>query len=102
MGFRWPPTAGRDHSPYPLPETGTELPQHSLPASGRGLGVRSSCRVEAAIMTVDSFLGGSSVAAENLVVAMTGASGAPYGLRLLEVLLRAGRTVHLVMSPAAA
>jgi 4-hydroxy-3-polyprenylbenzoate decarboxylase len=32
---------------------------------------------------------------------MTGASGAPYGVRLLEVLLRAGRTVHLVISPAA-
>src|SRR5262245_31178690 len=33
---------------------------------------------------------------------MTGASGALYGVRLLEVLLRAGRTVHLVVSPAAA
>jgi 4-hydroxy-3-polyprenylbenzoate decarboxylase len=32
---------------------------------------------------------------------MTGASGAPYGVRLLEVLLQAGRTVHLVISPAA-
>ncbi|MCI0642139.1 MAG: UbiX family flavin prenyltransferase [Gemmataceae bacterium] len=38
----------------------------------------------------------------DLVLAMTGASGAPYGVRLLEVLLRAGRTVHLVVSPAAA
>jgi flavin prenyltransferase len=36
-----------------------------------------------------------------LVVAITGASGSPYGVRLLEVLLRAGRTVHLVISPAA-
>jgi 4-hydroxy-3-polyprenylbenzoate decarboxylase len=42
------------------------------------------------------------VKAENLVVAMTGASGAPYALRLLDVLLRGGRTVHLVISPAAA
>ncbi len=41
------------------------------------------------------------MAASDLVVAMTGASGAPYGLRLLEVLLRAGRTVHLTLSPAA-
>jgi 4-hydroxy-3-polyprenylbenzoate decarboxylase len=32
---------------------------------------------------------------------MTGASGAPYGVRLLEVLLTAGRIVHLSMSPAA-
>ena len=40
-------------------------------------------------------------ASDDLVVAMTGASGAPYGIRLLEVLLQAGRTVHLVMSPAA-
>jgi len=38
----------------------------------------------------------------DLVVAMTGASGTPYALRLLEVLLRAGRRVHLVISPAAA
>src|SRR5262245_38463965 len=33
---------------------------------------------------------------------MTGASGSPYGVRLLEVLLRAGRVVHLTISPAAA
>src|SRR5436305_40877 len=41
------------------------------------------------------------MAANDLVHAITGASGAPYALRLLEVLLRAGRTVHLTMSPAA-
>jgi flavin prenyltransferase len=41
------------------------------------------------------------MAADDLVLAFTGASGAPYGVRLLEVLLRAGRTVHLVLSPAA-
>lgn len=38
----------------------------------------------------------------DLVVAFTGASGSPYGVRLVEVLLRAGRTVHLTISPAAA
>jgi 4-hydroxy-3-polyprenylbenzoate decarboxylase len=32
---------------------------------------------------------------------MTGASGVPYGVRLVEVLLRAGRAIHLTMSPAA-
>lgn len=37
----------------------------------------------------------------NLVLAITGASGAPYASRLLEVLVRAGRTVHLTISPAA-
>ncbi|HZT81916.1 MAG TPA: flavin prenyltransferase UbiX [Gemmataceae bacterium] len=37
----------------------------------------------------------------DLVVAITGASGLPYGIRLLDILLRAGRTVHLVISPAA-
>jgi 4-hydroxy-3-polyprenylbenzoate decarboxylase len=42
------------------------------------------------------------MAAEDLVLAMTGASGAPYGVRLLQILLRAGRTVHLTISPAAA
>lgn len=41
------------------------------------------------------------MAADDLVLAMTGASGAPYGVRLLEVLLRAGRTVHLTLSSAA-
>jgi 4-hydroxy-3-polyprenylbenzoate decarboxylase len=41
------------------------------------------------------------MAAKDLVLALTGASGAPYGVRLLEALLRAGRTVHLVLSPAA-
>jgi len=41
------------------------------------------------------------MAASDLVVAFTGASGAPYGVRLVEVLLRAGRTVHLTISPAA-
>lgn len=33
---------------------------------------------------------------------MTGASGAVYGVRLLETLLRAGRPVHFTMSPAGA
>jgi 4-hydroxy-3-polyprenylbenzoate decarboxylase len=42
------------------------------------------------------------MAAGDLVVALTGASGTPYGVRLLEVLLRAGRTVHLTISPAGA
>lgn len=41
------------------------------------------------------------MAAEDLVVAFTGASGAIYGVRLLEVLLQAGRQVHLTISPAA-
>jgi 4-hydroxy-3-polyprenylbenzoate decarboxylase len=41
------------------------------------------------------------MAASDLVLAMTGASGAPYGVRLLEVLLRAGRTVLFTLSPAA-
>lgn len=35
-----------------------------------------------------------------LVIAITGASGAPYGVRLLEVVLAAGREVHLSVSPA--
>src|SRR5262249_9014487 len=42
------------------------------------------------------------MAATDLVLALTGASGAPYGVRLLEVLLAAGRSVHLTLSPAAA
>ena len=37
-----------------------------------------------------------------LVLAMSGASGAVYAVRLLEVLVAAGRSVHLTISPAAA
>ena len=37
-----------------------------------------------------------------IVLAMTGASGAAYGLRLLQVLVEAGRTIELTISPAAA
>src|SRR5262245_18642458 len=40
------------------------------------------------------------MAVSDLVLAMTGASGAAYGVRLLDVLLAAGRSVHLVISPA--
>lgn len=36
-----------------------------------------------------------------LVLAISGGSGAPYAVRLLHVLLGAGRDVHLVISPAA-
>jgi flavin prenyltransferase len=36
-----------------------------------------------------------------LVVAMTGASGAPYAVRLLHVLRRIGRTIHVSLSPSA-
>ncbi len=36
----------------------------------------------------------------SLVLAITGASGAPYAMRLLEVLLAAGEEVHLTISPA--
>jgi 4-hydroxy-3-polyprenylbenzoate decarboxylase len=35
-----------------------------------------------------------------LVVGITGASGAPYAVRLLEVLLASGRDVHLSISPS--
>lgn len=42
------------------------------------------------------------MAAGDLVLAVTGASGSAYAVRLLEVLLRAGRTVHLTVSPSAA
>jgi len=42
---------------------------------------------------------GSSTDAVTL--AMTGASGAPYGLRLLQMLLHAGKRVYLLMSDAA-
>ncbi len=37
-----------------------------------------------------------------IVLAMTGASGAPYGVRLLQVLSSSGKTVHFTMSPSGA
>ncbi len=37
----------------------------------------------------------------NIVVAMSGASGAVYGVRLIEVLYNAGCAVHLIISPSA-
>ena len=45
----------------------------------------------------DSFSSGN-----DLVVAMTGASGTPYAVRLLQVLSSMGRTIHLTISPSAA
>ncbi len=45
-------------------------------------------------------MSGSSV--DDLVLGMTGASGAPYAVRLLQVLTRAGRTVHLTISRSGA
>jgi len=41
------------------------------------------------------------MAKNDLVVGISGASGAPYGIRLLQVLLQAGHTVHLTISPSA-
>lgn len=38
----------------------------------------------------------------NIVLAITGASGAVYAVRLLQVLVAAGRRVHLVISPSGA
>ena len=43
----------------------------------------------------------SPPSSDNIVVAFTGASGSVYGVRLVEVLLSQGATVHLVVSPAA-
>lgn len=37
-----------------------------------------------------------------LIVAITGASGAVYAVRLLEVLLQTGRSIHLLVSPSGA
>jgi flavin prenyltransferase len=42
------------------------------------------------------------MALHDYVLALTGASGSVYGVRLLEILLGAGKTVHLAISPAGA
>jgi flavin prenyltransferase len=42
------------------------------------------------------------MSAPDLVLAITGASGAPYGVRLLEMMLQCGRPVHLTISSSAA
>jgi len=41
------------------------------------------------------------IPADTVTLAMTGASGAPYGLRLLESLLKAGKQVYLMVSAPA-
>ncbi len=46
-------------------------------------------------------LGSASSGSDDLVVAMTGASGAPYAVRLLQVLCQLGRTIHLTLSASA-
>jgi len=43
-----------------------------------------------------------TAAGSDIVLAMTGASGAPYAVELLRTLARAGRTVHLTVSPSGA
>jgi len=45
---------------------------------------------------------GESASRPPLVLAITGASGAVYATRLLEMLLRSGRDVHLTISPSGA
>jgi 4-hydroxy-3-polyprenylbenzoate decarboxylase len=45
---------------------------------------------------------GAASSRSDLVLAMTGASGAPYAVALLRALCRAGRTVHLTISPSGA
>jgi flavin prenyltransferase len=45
--------------------------------------------------------GSSSSGSDHLVVAMTGASGAPYAVRLLQVLCQIDLTIHLTVSPSA-
>lgn len=42
------------------------------------------------------------MALRDIVVAVSGASGSPYAVRLVEMLLRAQRSVHLTISPAGA
>jgi 4-hydroxy-3-polyprenylbenzoate decarboxylase len=44
----------------------------------------------------------SSRLRSDIVLAMTGASGAPYAVALLRALCQAGRTVHLTISPSGA
>jgi flavin prenyltransferase len=43
----------------------------------------------------------SSSRHDDLVIALTGASGAPYAVRLLQVLAQSERTIHLTLSPSA-
>jgi flavin prenyltransferase len=47
-------------------------------------------------------MSGPASSAADLVLAMTGASGAPYAVSLLHALCRAGRTVHLTISGSGA
>jgi 4-hydroxy-3-polyprenylbenzoate decarboxylase len=53
-------------------------------------------------MSVEPSFSGAVTPAADLVVAMTGASGAAYAIRLLQTLCRLGRTVHFSISPSGA
>ena len=46
-----------------------------------------------------AFNSGAPVAAKEIIVAITGASGGPYALRLLDCLDRAGVRTHVICSP---
>ncbi|MFA0086938.1 flavin prenyltransferase UbiX [Vibrio sp. E150_011] len=52
-------------------------------------------------MNPNSITGVNGTHDKAITLAFTGASGAPYGMRLLECLLGAGYTVHLLISSAA-
>ena len=52
-------------------------------------------------MSVEPSFSGAATPAD-LVVAMTGASGAAYAIRLIQTLCRLGRTVHFSISPSGA
>ncbi len=53
-------------------------------------------------MSVEPSFSSADMPAADLVVAMTGASGAAYAVRLLQTLCRLGRTVHFTISPSGA
>ena len=69
---------------------------HSAAAGGR----RKTRAAKPAAVAVEAGAA-ASLGVETVTLAFTGASGMPYGIRLLECLLQAGKTVYLVDSQAA-
>lgn len=51
--------------------------------------------------SISTFIPSDQSGIQTITLALTGASGMPYALRLLEILLAAGKTVYLVYSQAA-
>ncbi len=100
---RWNPTQelrddGLDLNGFPGSVATETMEERTVDPAGSPPGAEPSPRAHENPQPIEL----RPVQSRPLVLAMTGASGAPYAVRLLQVLLGSGREIELVMSPAAA